>query len=58
VTLRPGIYALVPDGARFEAELTDDGILLRFVGFDPLPSTPPENLPAWMRTTANGNGAV
>jgi hypothetical protein len=39
------IKAIVPDGASFEPELTEDGILYRIVQ-----STTPAGLPSWAKS--------
>ena len=47
VVLPVSITSAIPANARFDPELTDDGILLRFVGIEQAPD--PEDLPAWTR---------
>jgi hypothetical protein len=40
------IANVIPDGAKFDAELTAEGILFRFVGFTDS-NPPPLDVPAW-----------
>ena len=45
ITIPPGIGALIPEGTRFDCELTEDGILFR----RRLAPPPTPELPAWVQ---------